>query len=229
MVQHMKVEGCKMIFKKNLYLELGKVQKEEIKVNEIVKRKIHLMIADEKLFIKKFIFPNVHRSNTYFLVKNELNFSVGNITDILFDYKVVKILKNSIEVLVFYINTQKIQLIKKLNEFNSIKEIKIIQFQVLEFYKNIIKKRNYILVFHYINSYYFLGIINNNLIANVLIKDMDLETKLLEEYLESFISDNMILKGHTIYLSNVEIMDIEKKFEIIKLKNFQQEKLYNIR
>ena len=112
-----------MIFHKNMLIEIGnnRITKTELNFlkkrrregREIINKNLYLIIYDEEVYIKKFNLPKAKGELLYNLVKNELSFSVGNINNILFDYKVTKNFDSCVEVIVFYINSQKTDWQKK--------------------------------------------------------------------------------------------------------------------
>lgn len=232
-----------MIFHKNMLIEVGnnKVTKTEVSFlkkkqkegGDMVNKNLYLVIYDEEIYIKRFNLPKAEGELLYNLVKNELSFSLGNINNILFDYKVTTHSNSSIEVIVFYINSQKIAFMKENKCFKNIVKITLIQFAMKRYYKKNIREDNYIMVFIYEKALYLLGINENNLVANLIIENFYGEEEKVMIAIETFENKHseQFINIKTIYLAN---MDMEfshggqHKFKDMVVKNldkYKKEKL----
>lgn len=232
-----------MIFHKNMLIEIGNnritkselsfLKKKRVEGGDMINKNLHLLIYDEEVYIKKFNFPKAKGELLYNLVKNELSFSVGNINNILFDYKVTKNMGSCVEVIVFYINSQKTSFIKESNCYKNIKKIMLIQFTMRKYYKKNIKAENYVMAFIYDRTFYILAVNENNLVANSIIENFSGEKETLIIAIEDF--KNKFSEQFTnikcLYLANIN-MDFnnrkEKTFKdmVVKvLDKYKEEKL----
>jgi hypothetical protein len=231
-----------MIFHKNMLIEIGNnkitktdlcfLKKKKKHVGDMLNRSLYIVIYEEEVYIKKFNLPKTKGEILYNLVKTELSFSVGDINNILFDYKITKHMNSCIEVMVFYINYQKIAFIKENSCYKNIEKIMLIQFAMKKYYRRSIKEENYILTFIYDNALYILAVNNNNLIANCIIENFTSEEEKLMIALETFRNkySEQTLNIKVIYLSNIPI-DLNSKAKnlmgmVVKiLDKYKKEKL----
>ncbi|MBC8062299.1 MAG: hypothetical protein H7Y18_16745 [Clostridiaceae bacterium] len=208
----------------------GKNRKEG---SDMVNRNLYLLICDEEVYIKKFNLPKAKGELLYNLVKNELCFSVGNTNNILFDYKVTNHLNECIEVIVFYINSQKIAFLRENNCYKNIKKIILVQFAIKKYYKKSINVDNYIMLFIYDKGLYILAINENNLVANSIIESFSGDEEKLLLNLEIFknkFSDQLI-NVKNIYLVDISINPKHEKNNVFNsmvvktLDKYKKEKL----
>ncbi len=187
--------------KKEKYTMIRNNRKEGEELN---KKNIYILIYDQEVYIKKFDLPKAKGEKLYSLVKNELGFSIGSINNILFDYKIIKKKKNHVEVLVFYINSHKIEYLNQ-NIINSnIRRVSLIQFVIYNYYKNIIEDDNFILIFSHLQCLYILAVSKGNLVANMIIKDFKDESENITSSLEIFFNNyhEQTANIKKIYISN---------------------------
>ena len=232
-----------MIFQRNMLIEIGnnKIIKTELSFlkkrlkegEDMINKNLYLMIYDEEVYIKKFNLPKEKGESLYNLVRNELSFSMGNINNILFDYKITRYMNSSVEVIVFYINSHKIEFIKENKCYKNIEKIMLIQFVMKKYYKKSIKEDNYVMAFSYDKNLYILVVNEKNLVANSISENFyGEEEKLIKtleilksKYLEQFV------KIKNIYLVNIDIeLDKVKEslfnYMVVKaLEKYKNEKL----
>ena len=233
-----------MIFHKNMLIEIGnsRITKTELcffknKRKEggvIINKNLYLLIYEEEVHIKKFDLPKSKGELLYNLVKNELSFSVGNINNILFDYKVTtKKMDLCVEVIVFYINSQKIAFIKENDCYKNIEKVMLIQFAMKKYYEKSIRENNYSMAFIYDKALYILAINENNLVANSIIENFIIEENGLitaleifkNKYLEQFINiKNTYLSNIDIDLNNIKENN-SKAMIVNVLDRYKKEKL----
>ena len=214
-----------MIFSKNMLIEIGNnkitktqlcfLKKKRQEGGDMVNKNLYLIIYDQEVYIKRFNLPKAKGQLLYNLVKNELSFSVGNIDNILFDYKITKRMNSCIEVIVFYINSQKIAFIKEDNCYKNIEKVTLIQFAMKRYYKKIIREDNYSMSFIYNKALYILAINENNLVANFIIENFSGEQESLMIAIEVFKNKyaELFINIKNIYLANIDI-DLNYKREI---------------
>ena len=232
-----------MIFNKNMLIEIGNskiaktekyfLNKKRKEGGDMLNRNLYLMLYDEEVYIKKFNFPKAKGELLYNLVKNELTFSVGNINNILFDYRVTKCENLCVEVIVFYINSQKLTFIKENNCYKNIKKISLIQFAIKKYYEKNIKEKDYMMAFVYDKGLYILAVNENNLVANSIIDNFSCEEDELIKAITSFKIkfSQQFLNIKNIYLASMGIEFNNHKNYILQdiviksLEKYKKEKL----
>jgi len=232
-----------MIFNKNMLIEIGnsKIAKTEKyffnkkreEGGDMLNRNLYLMLYEEEVYIKKFNFPKAKGELLYNLVKNELSFSVGNVNNILFDYRVTKSVNLCVEVIVFYINSQKIAFIKENNCYKNIKKISLIQFAIKKYYEKSIKEKDYMMAFVYDKGLYMIAVNENNIVANSIIDNFNCEEDELIRAITCFKNkfSQQFVNIKNIYLSNVGIEFSDTKRNTFKdivvksLAKYKKEKL----
>lgn len=128
-------------------------------------KKAYIVIEGEEIYIKYFKFPKVSESKLYELINNELNYLYRN-ESFVFNYKKIKQSINTIEVIVFYFRSEELNLIDKFVEDKQLKAVRLIQMCVLNYYKKLIKEKDYFIVFKYNFHNYIMCVRNNNIYAN---------------------------------------------------------------
>lgn len=128
-------------------------------------KKAYIVIEGEEIYIKYFKFPKVSERKLYELINNELNYLYRN-ESFVFNYKKIKQSINTVEVIVFYFRAEKLNLVDKFVEKKELKAVRLIQVCVLNYYKKIIKEKDYFMIFKYNLSNYIISIRNNSICEN---------------------------------------------------------------
>lgn len=135
-------------------------------------KKLHVILEGEEIYIKKIILPKTRKKYIENLIKNELSLYFKNIEDMIFDYLIFMEIGTTLEIMVFYINTENCSFFQdyKLN-LKNLKSIDLIQFVMLKHFKNQIHKENYIFICLHNDSLYFILCNKNIVIANSVYKN----------------------------------------------------------
>lgn len=175
------------MFKKDTVLEIGedylirydygRKTEHNLKLYEqlnvkLKRKKIYIILDEEDLNIRFFTIPKVKNKEIYDLIKNELFYYYRDIKNLIFAYKILKENKDTKEVIVLCLNTNKLNKIDKhVHSSSIIKGVYLLQLSVLNYFKKKIKDENYIFIFMYKESLYLLCSINSNIIFSSVIKN----------------------------------------------------------
>ncbi|WP_392486387.1 hypothetical protein ACER0A_007515 [Haloimpatiens sp. FM7315] len=173
-----------MFIKNNIILKLGensilvwegnKFNGVENLNSKLKGKNLYLILEGERIYVKYVNIPKVSSRKLYDIIQFELKYYFHSIEDILFDYVIVENLKTSYKILVFCINSKKIDSLKvNVSKGVNIKKVNLLQFVVLNFIKNQIKNNNYLLVFNYNNNLYFLLVKDGNLLDNSVLENFE--------------------------------------------------------
>ncbi|WP_050607616.1 hypothetical protein [Clostridium niameyense] len=197
---------------------------------DLKKRRVFFILEGEEVYIKLLTLPKVRGRKLEKIIRNELIYEFHSIDNILYNYKIHKENKDNIEILVFCVNIDKNIVLKEYLKSNKkIKGIYLIQFCVLEKYKEVIKEENFILIMKYKKYIYSIFYKNNEILNNEVIKENeDLNSKLNKFLFECCGEKHKCYKKiYTLNIKNLENLKEElKDFEFIDLGYFN-EKLYN--
>lgn len=156
----------------------------DIKVH-LKNKSLFLVIHGEEIYVKYMTLPKVKKEKLYFLIKNELEYRFKKMDNVMFSYEVAKDNGTNLEVIVFCLNWDKVDLLKECVENGGVvKGIYPVQFHVLNKYRKKIKEKDYIFIFIMEKSLYFLACCDNKIIGTSLCKTYHRE-KFIDE-LEKF-------------------------------------------
>lgn len=144
--------------------DLQKIGIGNIHVN-LRSKKVYVVIEGEEIYIKYFDFPRVNDNKLYELINNELNYLYRN-EKFIFNYKKIKQSSKSIEVAVFYLRAENLNSINKLISTQELKAVRLIQFCFFNYYKEIIKEKDYFMFFKHSKSGYMIFVRNSSIYAN---------------------------------------------------------------
>lgn len=175
---------CKELLKKGfLYKEKKVVNSSEFKYMknnyenikvDFKNKNLFIIVGGEEIYVKFMTLPKVKDEKLYEIIKNELKNRFQNIDNIMFTYEIFKELGNSLEVIVFCLNWNKIGLIETYVEKGAqIKGIFPIQFKILDSYRKNIKEREYAVIFIYEDLLYFIACIEGKIVTNSIIKEFN--------------------------------------------------------
>lgn len=215
-------------FKKNV-VYCTEISKELI---EIKNKSLYIIIEGEEVYIKTLLIPKCNNSSVRRIICQELNISLNNAETLTYSYKILSKTKNVLEILAFYLNSEKLAKLKVYNiNKNKLKLINVIQFYIFNYYYKDIKEKVYLLAFAYNNNLYILGCNNNSVILNSLIKNyssIDNVEKIISLIHKNFssINDNIIGK---IYLANLSgsklLQELSEHYEVCDLGILSKEQL----
>jgi hypothetical protein len=139
---------------------------------EIKNRNLYIIIEGEEVYIKTFFIPKCSKEAIRRIICQELNMFFNNAENLTYSYKIISKTKDVLEILAFYLNSEKLAKLKGYDvNRNKLKVINIVQFYVFNYYYKNIKEKVYLLIFTYNDNLYILGCNNKNVISNTLIKN----------------------------------------------------------
>lgn len=178
----------------------------------IKNRNLYIIIEGEKILVKFLTIPKVKKSLIQSTVINELKYNFIDVSSIIFSYSLVKIHDDKLELIVFCIDSNKINNLKGyLKNGNELQRVNLIQFCFLKHFEERIKSDNSCCVFKFNEYYYFLLCSEKQIIANNVIKknietDEENEFELLTDNIKDFLENNSEYSKDTqcIYFSNIK-------------------------
>ncbi|MCD3353120.1 hypothetical protein G8V09_04380, partial [Clostridium botulinum D/C] len=194
-------------FSKDIFKDISKIK--------IKNKNIYVVIEGEEVNIKLLKVPKVTKWNLNYLIKNELIFLYGKKADnIFYTYTIWDEDEEEREVLVFCVNSNKLNSIENVIKNNKLKSVKLIQFTIINYLKNKVDDKDYILIFKDEDKIYFLGISNEKLIANRII-----ENNIGDEFLIDIFNYTIAkmktfnIKANNVYGINFNKTDVIKYIE----------------
>jgi len=183
---------------------------------DIKNKNLYILVEGETVYIKMVTLPIVKKYLINDMIKNELRYYYKDIDHISFTYKLIKEDKFNMELIVFCLKGNNLDILENSIENNvNLKKVNLIQFCFNNYYLNKINVKNYILVFYYNSNLYFLICCNNEIVANNIVNFEDLIifgfSHIMNEFLEQY--NNHAKKSEKIYYANTKELDInEYKF-----------------
>lgn len=178
-------------------------------------KQITIIFEAREILIKTLLLPLCNRNKTYNMVYNELIYELGNVDDILFDYRICNINDKKMNVLVYCIKWSKDNLLKSIINYNSIEKIYILPLFVIRYIK--IKVKNYIL-FYNENYMTYMMEFENGILISFHTYSVD-KIHSIEEYI-NFINSNKNKENNNIkeiYFANF----ISKEIIVQLMKNYR--------
>ncbi|MBZ9688018.1 hypothetical protein G9F72_016930 [Clostridium estertheticum] len=201
-------------------------------VINIRNKNLYVLIEGETIYIKMVTLPLVKKHQINDLIKNELRYYYKDIDHISFTYKLIKKDKFNMEIMVFCLSGNNLNILESCIDNNiNLKKVNTIQFCVKSYYCNEINEENYILGFYYNCILYLLICHNNEIVANTIIRVVDLLlfkfSYAMNEFLDKYNDHAKLCK--TIYYSNVEGLNIEEfqypTLPVVILRNLKRDDL----
>jgi len=113
-------------------------------------KNLYVIVEGESVYIKMVTLPVVKKHLINELIKNELRYYYKDIDHISFTYKLIKKDKVNMEIIVFCLKGNNLDILNSCIDNNSnLKKVNLIQFCFKNYYCNKINENNYILVFYY--------------------------------------------------------------------------------
>lgn len=211
-------------FSKNIILNtVNKIAKENIYYKDsnnikdfqidIKNKNLYVLVEGETVYIKMVTLPLVKKYLINDMIKNELRYYYKDIEHIAFTYKLIKEDKFNMEILVFCLRGNNLDILENSIDNNiNLKKVNLIQFCFKNYYSNKINEENYILVFYYNCNLYFIICRNDEIVANSILSAKDLLLSsfscLMNEFLEQY---NLYAKlCKKIYYANVNELNIDE-------------------
>ncbi|AAK80057.1 hypothetical protein [Clostridium acetobutylicum] len=199
---------------------LNKITMEDIKTTDkffdLKSRKTYVVIEGEEIYIKFFEFPKVCDNKLSYMINHELKFLYHGEKRLIFSYRKLEEKSGKVKVIVFFINTDNLRHMDKDMENKNLKAVKMIQFCFIEYYKKIIKDKNFIICFSYKKDVYTIVIKDDYIYANGVYCRKNRKLYSLKVYMENFITNNVDKKCfRSAYVVN-GITDDEEIFKLLK-------------
>lgn len=202
---------------------------QEVKVG-IRHRNLFLIIEDEEIHIKLMNIPRVDFYNLDLVIINRLKYLYGEKSEeILYTYTILREKEQEIEILLFCINCEKLNVLSSLNKLK-ISKITLIQICFLNYFKKLISHNDYLFLFKHKTNLYLLAISKGNVIGSKIIE---------ENYIHNISNDidylfNKLI-GHNstcnkIYIVNFEDKNItnyidNNKYDLVNLGDISEDKI----
>lgn len=168
---------------------------------DLKNKNLYLILEGERVYIKLLTVPKVPVNELYKIIKYELKYYFNNMEEILFHYHICDTTDKNYKVMVFCINSTKLDKLKNLlDKEKKLKLVNLIQFAIFEYVKDKVKSSKYALIFIYNDNLYILAVENEIIVYSSIIKNFigDQNEFLLElKRIESF--DNKIKGKYDIY------------------------------
>ncbi|MGH4050444.1 MAG: hypothetical protein ACREVX_03685 [Clostridium sp.] len=186
---------------------------------DIKNKNLYVLVEGEAVYIKMVTLPVVKKYLINDMVKNELKYYYKDIKNIAFTYKLIKQDKSNMEILVFCLKGNNLDILENSITNNvNLKKVNLIQFCFKNYYASKISVKNYIFVFYYNHNLYFLICCNNEIRANNIIKVRELPlikfSRVMNEFLELY--NDYAKLCEEIYYANISELDLDE-FGYLKL------------
>jgi len=176
------------------FLFQGKIQEKTVSDsyvrNKKISRKIFIMCGEE-IYIKKLTIPNLNVKILEKTIKDELRFYYRLSEDIVFSYNILNKNENNIDLLIFYINSERLNKLE-IKKLYNVKAIYMIQFLYIEYVNKTIEYKNYLLAFIHDKYIYLLHCENRTLKANIVIENLKVDEIVLKKHIFNFCKLNNI-------------------------------------
>ncbi|MGV8982378.1 hypothetical protein [Clostridium sp.] len=176
-------------------------------------KNLYVLVEGETVYIKMMTLPIAKKYLINDMIKNELRYYYKDIDHIAFTYKLISKDKFNMEILVFCLKGNSLDILKNCIDNNiNLKKINLIQFCFKNYYSNKIHEKNYILIFYYDYNLYFSICCDNEIVANNIISVKELGIRkfsyVINEFLEQYNDYTALCKK--IYYANIkEVNDKE--------------------
>jgi hypothetical protein len=180
---------------------------------DIKNKNLYVLVEGETVYIKLLTLPTVKKCLINDLIKNELRYYYKDIGHIAFTYKIIKKDKINMEILVFCLKGNKLNILESsIDNRVNLKKINLIQFCFKNYYSKKILEENYILIFYYNCNLYFLLCYNDEIVANTIVYTDDFKLSNFKSQMNEFLEQyNIYAKASKkIYYANIEEFNISE-------------------
>jgi flavodoxin len=224
-------------------VNMVKVNKNNIKDIEIksnkkfltrfLKRKVSVILEGEEIFIKYFTLPKNCKRDLAQIIKNKLQELYGETIDnVLFSYHILNENFEEFNIIVYCINSEKIQENKTVVFGNyDVIGLSLIQYYFITYHKKDLVKEKFIFIFKY-NEFIYLQYIDNDAIkSNYALAESKDCYRIIYQCINSIYSEFYENKDEKVYIyssleNNDEIdIPIQMSYEIIELNDYDKRKL----
>lgn len=173
----------------------------------IKNKNLYVLVEGETVYIKMMTLPTAKKYLINDMIKNELRYYYKDIDHIAFTYKLIRKDKFNMEILVFCLKGNSLDVLKNCIDNNiSLKKINLIQFCFKNYYSDKIHESDYILIFYYDGNLYFLICCDNQIVANNIVNVNELAiikfSYVMNEFLEQY--NDYALRCKKIYYANLK-------------------------
>jgi hypothetical protein len=192
---------------------------------DIKNKNLYVLVEGETVYIKIITLPMVKKHQINDLIKNELRYYYKEIDHIAFTYKLIKEDKFNMEVLVFCLKGNNLDILKNSIDNNiKLKRVNLIQFCFKNYYSNKIHEKNYIFVFYYSYNLYLLICHNGEIMVNNILSVTETLpfrfSDVMNEFLEKYNDNAKLCKK--IYYANIGQLDIKDlNTEVLSMVEFK--------
>lgn len=199
-------------------------------INKEFKKNLTIIMENEEIYIKYITIPKINNEKIEKIVRDELRFYYRTDTDITFSYSILKKNKTSLDLIVFYINSNILNDID-LNNTGNVKAIFLIQFCYAKYLKDISKYNKYIIAFIHNQRLYFVFCEKGLIKCNYIFRNFKESAVEFEKCLEYFINLNKQIEDNfkMIYILGFKeetVSDIKISYRLENLGNISQSKLF---
>ena len=180
---------------------------------DIKNKNLYVLVEGETVYIKIITLPLVKKYQINEMIKNELRYHYKEIDHIAFTYKLIKEDKFNMEILVFCLKGNNLDILQSCIDNNiNLKGVNLIQFCFKSYYSNKIHEKNYILAFYYNFNLYLLICNNNEIMVNNIINVKETLpfkfSNVMNEFLEKYNESAKLCKK--IYYVNIGQLNTEE-------------------
>lgn len=177
-------------------------------------KNLYIIVHGEEVYIKLIKLPKIGKDKLYLMIRQELIYIFKSIDNIVFNYDVYRDNGANLEVMVFCLNWNKNNLLKRcINSGAKLKGIFPVQFYMLYILKNKIKSNNYIVIFSYKYVVYFVKCKDSKVIASSMIRNFSID-KFRQQLSEFILKSDYIeqIDKPDIFFVNFPYEDLIKEF-----------------
>ncbi|MCB2291978.1 hypothetical protein LGK95_00300 [Clostridium algoriphilum] len=221
-VSPQRIEGIEfskqtMLSKTINFLQKNKYYKDILDIKDfkldIKNKNLYILVEGETVYIKMVTLPLVKKYQINDIIKNELRYYYKDIDHMAFTYKLIKEDKINMELLVFCLKGNNLDILENSIENNiNLRKINLIQFCFKEYCSTKINVKSYILVFYYNSNLYFLICNNNEIVANNIVNIEELHqfefSYLMNNFLEQY--NDYVKLSEKIYYVNINALNIDE-------------------
>lgn len=197
--------------------------------NKRFKKKIFIMCGEE-IYIKKLTVPNLDGNTLEKTIKDEMKFYYRVSEEIVFSYHILKENKNNLDLLIFYIQSERLEKLNIKTLYN-IKAIYMVQFLYIEYINKIIGYKNYLLAFIHDKHFYLIYCENKMLKANAVQYDFRGDEIQFEKHIIDFckinnISNRLIEKLILVGIKLIMMNSLKTEYNIENLGQLEKTQIY---
>lgn len=196
-------------------------------------KNLYIIIEGEEVCIKHLTIPKVKDYEVDKVIYNEMRYYMKDLNDILYAYSIYKENEKNMEVLIFCLNSSKLEILKSLVQQGCrLKVVNTVQICFINYFKNYIIQDIYILIFEFRQNVYFTACDNGKMIGNCLIEISEVENNFISYFklfVDSIIENKKRECCKNIYFANFPYKSIIKsmteKYNCVDIGSVPYEKI----